>query len=148
MRFLIFSFLLIQSVFSSALQNRADAIIGRWMSEDNNLEVEVYRTGDEFAAKVTWFDDSDDKSSPMNERLDKENPDKALRSQKILGMNVLKGLFYNAKKDVWENGKIYDATSGRTWNASVWLEEDGGLKVRGFWHFQFLGKSLYFKKVA
>lgn len=147
MRF-FFLFLLVIQSFNSITQHNADAITGRWMSTENNVEVEVYRTGNEFRAKIIWFDDSDDKSRPMNERLDTENPDKALRSQKVLGLNVLHGLFYNSKKNVWEDGRIYDASSGRTWNASVWLEDDGSLKVRGFWHFQFLGKNLFFKRVS
>ena len=33
-------------------------------------------------AKVVWFDDTEDKSNPMNERCDKKNPDK-FRHQKI-----------------------------------------------------------------
>ena len=70
-------------------QNREDAITGRWMSSDNNLEVEVYKDNTDFKARVIWFDDSDDKSKPMNERLDEKNNNKALRSRKIIGMEAL-----------------------------------------------------------
>lgn len=146
MKFIFLPFLLITSVYTLKAQHHPDDITGRWMSIRNNFEVEIFRSGNEFRARIIWFDDSDDKSRPMNERLDIKNPDKARRSQKILGMNVLHGLFYNAKKNVWEGGRIYDATSGKTWNASVWLI-DGQLKVRGFWHFQFLGQNLFFYKV-
>ncbi|MEO6136792.1 MAG: DUF2147 domain-containing protein [Ginsengibacter sp.] len=128
-------------------QNNADEILGKWMSVQNNCMVDVYKNGQEYRAKIIWFDDSDDPSRPMNERLDIENPDKKLRSQKILGSNVLKELIYNYKNKVWKNGYVYDATSGRTWNASVWLLADGTLKVRGYWHFQFLGQNLFFKRV-
>jgi uncharacterized protein (DUF2147 family) len=148
MKYLILSFLFISTVFNVKAQPIADSIIGRWMCTQNNFEVEIFRTGNEFKAKIIWFDDSDDKSRPMNERLDIKNSNKAMRSHKILGMEVMHGLFYNAKKEVWEDGKIYDATSGRTWNANVRLEKkDGQLKVRGYWHFQFLGQNLYFYRV-
>lgn len=128
-------------------QNNSDDIVGRWMSVQNNFMVEVYKYGQEYRAKIVWFDDSDDPSRPMDERLDIENPDKNLRSQRILGSNVLKELVYNHKNKVWKNGYVYDATSGRTWNASVWLLDNGTLKVRGYWHFQFLGQNLFFKRV-
>ncbi|WP_394767414.1 hypothetical protein [Ferruginibacter sp.] len=39
-------------------------------SEDNNLDMEVYNSGNEYRAKIVWFDDSDDKSRPMAERCD------------------------------------------------------------------------------
>ena len=49
-------------------KNNADDIIGRWMSTENNLEVEIYKSGKEYRGKVIWIDDSDDKNRPMNIR--------------------------------------------------------------------------------
>ena len=147
MKLLFLLLLFISSQCFVNAQNTADDIVGRWLSVQNNFMVEVYNYGQEYRAKIVWFDDSDDPSRPMNERLDIENPDKKLRGQKILGSNVLKQLVYNRKSKVWKNGYVYDATSGRTWNASVWLLENGRLKVRGYWHFQFLGQNLFFKRV-
>jgi Uncharacterized protein conserved in bacteria (DUF2147) len=70
--------------FKKSNNNTADAIIGKWMNaEDNNLEVEIYKSGNEYKAKVVWFDDSDDKSRPMAQRCDTKNPDKTLRSRKL-----------------------------------------------------------------
>ena len=83
----------------------------------------------------------------MNERRDTKNPDKTLRTQKIIGMEVMHGLMYNIKEDEWQDGRIYDASSGKDWNAKAWLTKDGCLKVRGFWHFEFLGQNMCFKKV-
>ena len=76
------------------------------------------------------------------------NPNPALRKRKILGMEILEGLRYNAHNHSWENGKIYDATSGRYWDSSASLTKDGILKVRGFWKFKWIGKSMTFKKIS
>jgi uncharacterized protein (DUF2147 family) len=118
-------------------QTKADttSIVGRWMSSEKNLEVEVYQRGTEFKARVIWFDDSDDKSNPMSTRCDKKNPDKSLRSRKVLGLEVLNGLTYNNEDKGWQDGQIYNPSSGKDWNAKAWLTSDGRLKVRGFWHF-------------
>ena len=106
MKFFILAFQLLASSFNLTPQQNADDIIGRWMSLKNNFEVEIFRAGNEFRAKIIWFDDTDDLTKPMNERRDEKNPNRALRNQKILGMEVLHGLVYNKKNAVWENGKI------------------------------------------
>lgn len=128
-------------------QQNMDLIIGRWMSTDNNLEVEVFKAGNEFRARVVWFDDTDNKSVPMNQRSDRKNPNQTFRSRKIIGMEVMNGLVYNAKDNEWQDGRIYDASTGKTWNAKISLIPDGCLKVRGFWHVEFLGKNLCFKSI-
>ena len=133
--------------YSLQAQTAGDDILGAWMSVQNNVMVEVFKVGKEFKARIIWFDDTDDPSRPMHDRRDIENPDKSLRNQKILGSIVLRGLRYYPRNKVWKNGYVYDATSGRTWNASAWLMKNGRLKVRGYWHFQFLGQNMYFKRV-
>ena len=127
-------------------QNKQDAIVGKWMSTDDNLLVEVYKSNNDFKARLLWFDDSDDKKNPYNTRLDSNNPDNSLRQRKLLGIEVLHGLAYNSQEDRWEDGRIYDSKSGKTWDASAWITDDHFLKVRGFWHFEFLGETMKFKK--
>jgi uncharacterized protein (DUF2147 family) len=133
--------------FKNTAVNNADAIIGKWMSEENNLEVEVFKSGNEYKAKVIWFDDTDDKTRPMAERYDLKNPDKALRSRKIIGLEVMYGLTYNEDDDEWQDGHIYDSSTGKEWNAKMWLTKQGVLKVRGYWHISLLGQTMLFKKV-
>lgn len=140
------AFLFILFTSRVAAQNKQDAIVGKWMSTEDNLLVQVYKCSNDFKAKVLWFDDTDDKSNPYNTRTDSNNPDNTLRRRKILDMEVLHGLTYNAKEDRWEDGRIYDSKSGRTWDASAWITSDHVLKVRGFWHFEFLGETVKFKK--
>jgi len=128
-------------------QKNPDAIIGKWMSDEDNLEVEVYKVGNEFKAKVLWFDDSDDKSKPMSTRTDEKNPDKALRNRRIIGLEVLSGLTYDEDDDEWVHGAIYDSKSGKDWSAKVWLNKDNRLKVRGYWLVSLFGETMTFKKV-
>lgn len=142
------SLLTITLVLNAISQNESDAIAGRWMSSENNLEVEIYKSGNLYNARVIWIDDSNDKSRPMNVRCDIKNPNEALRSRKIIGLEVMYGLAYNADQKEWMNGKIYDPESGREWNAKAWLNKEGYLKVRGYWGLEFIGKCLLFKKVS
>jgi len=125
----------------------ANDILGQWMSVGRNVKVQVYKEGDEFKARVTWFNDSDDKSQPMNTRTDEHNPDLKLRQRKILGMQVLSRLRYSPKNKRWENGRIYDPKTGKQWSSVVYLTEEGLLSVKGFWQFEFIGKTMKFNKV-
>jgi uncharacterized protein (DUF2147 family) len=130
-----------------AAQNNGNAIVGKWMSTDNKVLVEIYKSSNDFRAKVLWFNDDDDKSQPFYARRDTKNPDISLRNRKISGMEVLHGLTFDPDEDRWEDGKIYDAKSGKTWSASVWITSENLLKVRGFWHFEFLGETMKFKRI-
>jgi len=85
------SFLTIANVSNAFSQINSDNIISRWMSMENNLEVEVFKCGNQYKAKVFWFDDSDDKTKPM------------------------KGLIYNEENNEWEQeGKYIILTAART----------------------------------
>jgi len=146
-RILIFSALLFLLSGASMSPDAAEAIVGKWMSTENNLEVEVFRVNSEFKARLVWFDDSDDKSDPMDTRCDKKNPRRELRSRKVIGLEVMHGLSYNPDDNEWQHGWIYDSSSGKIWNAKAWVTKDGLLKVRGYWHFEFLGQNMSFKRV-
>ena len=133
--------------FKTPKSNNADKIVGRWIAnEDKNVIVQVYKSGTEFKAMIVWFDDSDDKARPMATRCDAKNPDKALRSRKLIGLEVLRGLIYNAEEDEWQDGHIYDPSSGKEYAAKAWLTTEGMLKVRGYWHFEIFGQNMCFTK--
>ncbi|MEJ7694008.1 DUF2147 domain-containing protein [Daejeonella sp.] len=135
--------------FSPAFANPgSDAILGQWMSTRRNVKVQVYKEGAEFKGRVTWFKDNDDPSKPMATRLDENNPDPKLRKRKVLGMQVLSRLEYNAKTSRWENGRIYDPKTGRQWSSVAYLDTEGVLNVKGYWQFEFIGKTMRFRKVS
>lgn len=143
----LFSFIAANCVAKAQVSTKADRVCGKWISAEKNLIVEVYRDKNEFKAKIVWYK-NDDQSKSMEEWTDKHNPDKALRTRKILGMNVVDNLVYNSKSDSWEHGTVYDAKTGHYWDASARLTDDGLLKVTGYWHLKFIGHSMIFKKVG
>ena len=144
---LAFVFLLVTaSQTKTATVANCDQICGKWMSSEKNLTVLVYKSGNQFKAKIIWF--RDDPSLPMEEWRDKNNPDPALRTRKILGMEVLRDLKYDTDGDSWEDGMIYDAKHGREWNASAYINKEGLLKVKGYWHFKFIGRTMTFHRIT
>lgn len=124
----------------------SDQILGKWISEDKDLIVEVYKTNEHYAAKVVWFDCSAPSTPKMSEHVDSQNPDPKLRNRPWLGMVVVDDLRYGGTNQ-WVGGNIYDPNSGHTFKSIAKLTSPQQLIVRGYWGFEFLGKSLYFKKV-
>ncbi len=124
----------------------AEKVCGKWKLDDDRLIVQVYKDGMEFKAKIVWFDDHDD-SRELDYWTDEKNPDPTLRTRKLLGMNVLEKLTYNQQTNSWEDGMIYDAKHGKLWNSSAYIDKEGALKVKGYWHYKFIGKTLTFKRI-
>ena len=122
-----------------------EQICGKWQCTDKTIRIEVYMKDNEYRANIIWFKDTEGK--PMDYWTDKRNPDPALRSRKILGMNVLSNLKYNANNNTWEDGMVYDSKHGREWNASADIDKQGLLKVRGYWHVKFIGHTMDFVRI-
>ena len=122
-----------------------EQICGKWKSTEKNLVIQVSMVNEKFKAEIVWFDPGEGK--PMETYTDLHNPDESLRGRKVLGINVLRDLSYQSTSRSWEDGIVYDCSSGREWNASVYIDKSGLLKVKGYWHFKFIGRTLTFKRV-
>ena len=125
-------------------QTKSDGILGKWISEKRDLIVEVYKQHNEYRAKSVWFNT---KTKPMELWTDAKNPDPKLRSRKLLGMDVLKQLRYDPFHNEWVDGSIYDATTGKTWQSVVWLDNKNKLEVKGYWLMRFLSKTMSFTRM-
>ena len=123
MKKIIFSFILMLMPLGVAF---AQDVIGKWKLEDGTAIVEVYKSGDSFNGKIVWLaNPTEADGSPA---VDKNNPDKSLRSRKLIGLNMLSGL--KADGSEYSGGKIYDPGNGKTYNCSMKVEGKV-LKVRG-----------------
>ncbi len=128
-------------------QVKKDDILGKWMAVDKSVSVNVYREGNSYQAKILWFDKSRGSGKPIHASIDSHNPNPELRHRKVIGMEILSNLTFNPEKQRWEHGKIYDASSGRTWDANVEVKDGNHLCVRGFWKWTWIGKSLCFTRI-
>jgi uncharacterized protein (DUF2147 family) len=146
LKYVAFIILFITSIpLWAANPEDSDQICGKWMSSEKNIIVQVYKTGEEFKAKVVWFHDDD--SKPMDEWRDKHNPDPALRSRRLVGMEILRNLKYDKSSHTWEDGMIYDAQHGREWNAAAYIDKQGMLRIKGYWHLKLFGKTMIFQRI-
>ena len=118
-------FIITFMVMSIAAASAQD-VIGKWKLEDGSAIVEVYQSGNVYNGKIVWLKNpTEADGSPA---IDSNNPDKSLRTRKILGLNMLHGLKKEGSK--YAGGKIYDPGNGKTYNCSMQVSGDV-LKVRG-----------------
>ena len=104
----------------------AQDVVGKWKLDDGSAIVEVYKSGDSYNGKIVWLQNpTEADGSPA---VDTNNPDKALRSRQLIGLNMLSGLKKTGSE--YSGGKIYDPGTGKTYNCSMKVEGDV-LKVRG-----------------
>ncbi len=121
----------------------ADAIVGVWLTQDEDGKIEIYKKEGKYYGKLIWGKELKDADGKL--KLDKENPDKELRSRTLKGLVLLKGFIYNGDNE-WEKGKIYDPQNGKTYNCTMELSGDE-LKVTGYIGFSWIGRTVTWTKV-
>jgi uncharacterized protein (DUF2147 family) len=113
---------------------------GNWLTEHEDGIVEIYRCtgGDAICGKLVWFRIKPDDPNPQ--ALDLKNPDPTRRNQSLCGLTFMSG-FKPADPNSWEDGTIYDPDSGNTYHATMKLQADGTLRLRGYIGISLIGRS-------
>lgn len=139
-----------------ALAQNGSDVYGKWQTESTNAHVELYRCADPargiVCGKVVWLRNAtnpDQTPAPSVEEVsDVKNPDPALRSRRILGLEFLYGFQAAADEPgTYEGGKIYNAEDGDTYSARIKLENPDKLVLRGYVLMPMLGKSQTWTRV-
>jgi uncharacterized protein (DUF2147 family) len=127
MRRLIIATATVSTIIGIAVAAHASAasIKGRWATKEKDSVVEISACGAAMCGRVVKFL----KTPPGGvDQKDVKNPDKNLRTRKILGIAVLHSL--KADGDKWR-GTIYDPRNGKSYRSVVYLQKNGNLNVQG-----------------
>ncbi len=85
----------------------SSSILGIWKTEMDESKVEVFRCGEKYCGKIVWL--KNPKYTDSNEGqvgrpiIDRKNPDPALKSRPVLGLQILEG-FTPEGDNTWGNG--------------------------------------------
>lgn len=111
---------------------QTDKIVGNYKVERNGVvsKVKIYKHENGYRAQVTWVDNL--KKEDGSIRTDEKNPDKSKRNVRADQIVLIDKVTYDAKDNVWTNGKIYDPTNGKTYKVKLWFDGDKVLKMRGY----------------
>ncbi|MCX6232577.1 MAG: DUF2147 domain-containing protein [Bacteroidetes bacterium] len=143
---LFISISLLFSVNVMAQNHKSDDIIGKWLTENNESKVEIYKIGEKYYGKIVWLKDPNDKETGKPKK-DKNNTDIKLKERPVLGLSFVNGFKFNGDNK-WEDGTVYDPKSGKTYNGFIAFESKDKLKLRGYigkaW--MGLGRTTYWTK--
>ena len=122
MRLLVpaFAFLALASAASAAPD-----ISGNWMTEDKSGLVTIARCGNSLCGNLARVL----VAKPGVPKTDVKNPDPVLRGRTLQGLRILHG--FKPSDNGWEDGRIYDPKSGKSYRSMLKLNPDGSLKVSG-----------------
>lgn len=120
-------------------QNKADDIVGTWLTSGKEpAKVMIYRSGEKYYGKITWLQNPAENGK---QRVDGRNPDKAKRNTPVVGLVILTGFKFNGD-DEWKGGDIYDPESGKTYSSYMYLKDNNTLKVRGYAGVSLFGRTV------
>ena len=120
---------------------------GFWLTEKKSGIVEIFPCagGDTLCGKLAWFRIKPDDPKPQG--LDLKNPDAARRNRPLCGLTFMSG-FKPTEPNNWEEGSVYDPDSGNAYHATMRLQGDGTLRLRGYIGISLIGRSEVWTRYA
>ena len=133
------------SVSASLFAAEGDDIVGVWLNQEKDANIEIYTCGEHYCGKIVWLKEPnylpDSKDGvPGTPKLDHNNPDPDLRNVRVLGLQILHGFTY-VGKNRWKKGKIYDPKNGKTYSAKIKLVSPNELDLRGYIGISLIGRT-------
>ena len=122
-----------------------NGVLGKWVTHSGKSHVVISKSDAGLCGKIVWlkrpnYPADDAKGMAGKPKVDRENPNPALRKRSTIGIQVLRG-FKTRSDNVWEDGTVYDPENGKTYKAKLTLADPKTLKVRGFVGFSWLGRT-------
>lgn len=134
------------SVVNVSAQDEADRLIGVWEPSHGKARVKVEKIGDKYYGKIVWL------REPNNEetgepKTDQNNPDPAMRSNKLRGYRILKDFTYKGG-DEWGDGTIYDPENGNSYSCTIKMKDENTLDIRGYIGVSAFGRTDIWKRLS
>lgn len=109
---------------------------GTWLSGDGDGWIEITLAGNGLSGVIRGSPNSG------NDRpdTDDKNPDPALRSRPLTGLELFEGFSWDGEGR-WTGGTIYDPNSGKTYRCIITWVDENTLKVRGYVGVPMLGRT-------
>jgi uncharacterized protein (DUF2147 family) len=139
MKKLILAILLLLGNTIAFAQVKPDAIIGRWMTADKSVIVEIVKHGNKYIGKIVW--------GKAKNRKDHKNPDETKRNKYLLNSLILTNFEHKGDNE-YTNGQIYDPNTGKTYSSNLELVSHNKLKVQGYVGLTVFGRSSVWTRVV
>ena len=119
--------------------------LGTWTNSEKKATFEIYKCGDNLCGKIVSLTVPNDPATGKP-KTDSKNPEAKLRGRPRLGMVFMQGFKYD-DDNKWDDGKIYDPESGKTYSCYMQMESSNSMEVKGYIGFSLIGKSQAWTRV-
>ena len=150
LKYSVLALLFMAIVPLKAQVNKGDRLVGTYRVVEpetkEDSKVKIFKTADgKYKGQVIWLAVPTMKDgTPKRDIL---NPDPKKRNTPGDQIVLFWGFTYDAEKDMWVNGEIYDPCHGKTYKCRLNFESPTKLKVRGYIGAPAFGKSMYWYKI-
>jgi uncharacterized protein (DUF2147 family) len=133
--------LLVWLMISEVFAQESQKIAGIWWNAEKTSKIEVKEENGKFTGTVIFI--VPEKYVNGQPPKDDKNPDAKLQLRSRLGLKILSGLKYNSGDEEWQDGRIYDPTSGKTYDCYAWFDDNANvLNMKGYVvGIKWLGKT-------
>jgi uncharacterized protein (DUF2147 family) len=114
-----------------------DAIVGDWITSEQNATIRVFKHHNKYYGKLLWY-------APFNEKDEGRKIDPSENS-KYLNKMVMKDFVFD--KNEWNSGEINDLYKGKNYKAFVKLNKKNQLEVTGYILFRWLSQTMVLNKM-
>ncbi len=111
---------------------KAQTLVGQWKTIDDEsgkprsvVEIDE-REGKYYGKVVKLYREPGEEQDPVCDACPGSK-----KNQKVIGMEIISEMEYDAQDKVYSEGEILDPESGNIYDCKLWIE-DGKLKVRGY----------------
>ena len=137
---LIVCMLVLAAQLSVSAQIEESWIIGVWTPGHGKARVKIEKIGNKYFGKTVWLTEPNDPETGKP-KVDKNNPDPALRNTPRLGLRIMKDFVYDGN-GIFSGGTIYDPEKGKTYCGKITITTQNTLDMRGFiCGFKALGRE-------
>ena len=117
---------------------------GVWLHSNKRIRVQITPCGERLCGKIVWLKYPNDETGvPLT---DSKNPERARRTQPIMGKTVIRGLVRSGARQ-WTDGTIYNPDDGKTYSAHVTVVNPDTLHVRAYVVLSLFGKTQVWKRI-
>lgn len=141
MRILLLCISVILASGEVSAQQAADRILGVYLTDEKDAKVEIYKKNNVYFGKIVWL--KSPKSVDGKLLLDKNNPNKSLRTRPILGMTFITD--FKFKEGEWVDGKIYGPKEGLTVSGKFRFLTTGELELKAW--YMFISTTRIWKRI-
>ena len=125
---------------------------GFWLNQEGTSIVRIAQTGGKLSGRIVWLKEpnypaGDSQGRAGKPKVDEHNPTPAEREHKLLGMYILWGFSAPDGSGVCEGGRIYDPRNGKTYSATMSIDGNDRLNLRGYIMVSMIGRTNVWTRV-